>query len=596
MGHKKTWLTKFLVWRAKHISHRQFVAILSILVGFTSGVGAVILKNLTHFFQHLMEGKLVQYYHHAFYFVFPIIGLALVRIIIKYVIRQKVSHGIPSTLYAISKRKGIMNRYQMFGSILTAPITVGFGGSVGLEGPTVATGAAISSNISRALHLNHATRILLISCASAGALSSIFKAPIAAIVFAIEVFSLDLTLASLLPLLLASLSAIITSYFFFGNDALLPFTIVDDFTISDIPFYIVLGVFGGITSIYFYEAYTRIQKFFDKIESPIQKLMLGGVGIGVLLFLVPPLYGEGFDTMNNLVQGNTNAVLENNIFNMNLDNPWTVIVLLAGLVAFKIIASALTFGAGGVGGIFAPTLFMGSLMGNCVAKLINHLGIFKNLVSESNFTLVGMTGLMAGVLHAPLTAIFLIAEVTGGYELFIPLMLTAAIAYAITRYVHPHSVYAMQLARKGELITHNKDHAVLMFMEIEKVIEKNFTPVYPKMTLEEILHQVVTKSKRNIFPVINEKDASLLGIILMDDIRPIMFDQSLYQKVLATHIMQTPPNIIYLDSDKMADVMQKFQDSGAWNLPVIKNRKYEGFISKSKLLTAYRRELINYSQ
>ncbi|NDV42317.1 chloride channel protein [Flagellimonas sediminis] len=596
MGHKKSWLTKFLVWRAKHISHRQFVSILSILVGFTSGMGAVMLKNLTHFFQHLMEGKLVQYYHHAFYFVFPIIGLALVRIIIKYVIRNKVSHGIPSTLYAISKRKGIMARYQMFGSLLTAPITVGFGGSVGLEGPTVATGAAISSNIARALHLNHATRILLISCACAGALSSIFKAPIAAIVFAIEVFSLDLTLASLLPLLLASLSAIITSYFFFGDDALLPFKIVDGFTIADIPFYMILGLFGGITSIYFTEVYTRVQKFFDKLGSPIQKLMLGGVVIGVLVFLVPPLYGEGFDTMNNLVQGNTDAVLENNILNLDLNNGWAVIILLAGLVAFKIVASALTFGAGGVGGIFAPTLFMGSLMGNCVAKLINHLGIFKNMVSESNFTLVGMTGLMAGVLHAPLTAIFLIAEVTGGYELFIPLMLTAAISYALARYVHPHSVYAMELARKGELITHNKDHAVLMFMEMDKVIEKNFLPVYPKMNLGDIVHKVVTQSTRNIFPVIHEKKGTLLGIILMDDIRPIMFDQSMYDKVLATDVMQTPPSIIDLDVDKMADVMKKFQDSGAWNLPVVKDGKYEGFISKSKLLTAYRRELINYTQ
>ncbi|MEZ4810036.1 MAG: chloride channel protein [Allomuricauda sp.] len=596
MVHKKSWLTKFLVWRAKHISHTQFVAILSILVGFTSGMGAVVLKNLTHFFQHLMEGKLVQYYHHAFYFVFPIIGLTLVYLIIKYVIRKKVSHGIPSTLYAISKKKGIIPRYQMFGSLLTAPITVGFGGSVGLEGPTVATGAAVSSNIARMFHLNHATRILLISCASAGALSSIFKAPIAAIVFAIEVFSLDLTLASLLPLLLASLSAIITSYFFFGDDALLPFKIVDGFTISDVPFYIVLGVFGGITSIYFYEAYTRVQNMFDKLASPISKLLIGGIAIGILLFLVPPLYGEGFDAMNNLVQGNTHAVLEKNILNLDLDNAWVVIFLLAGLVAFKIIASAMTFGAGGVGGIFAPTLFMGSLMGNCVAKFINHLGIFKNVVSESNFTLVGMTGLMAGVLHAPLTAIFLIAEVTAGYELFIPLMLTAAISYALARYAHPHSVYAMQLARKGELITHNKDHAVLMLMEIDKVIEKNFLPVYPKMTLGEIVHKAVTKSNRNIFPVVGKKDGALLGIILLDDIRPIMFDQSLYDKVLASDVMQTPPNIIDLEKDKMADVMRKFQDSGAWNLPVLKQGKYEGFISKSKLLTAYRRELINYTQ
>ena len=408
---KKSWFTKFLIWRVKHISERKFIYILSILVGFTSGVAALILKNLTHFFQHLLEGNLVKYYHQAFYFAFPIIGLILVYLVIKYVIRHKLSHGIPSTLYAISKHKGIMRKYQMFGSLLTAPITVGFGGSVGLEGPTVATGAAISSNISRMFHMNQNNRNLLIGCAAAGAMSSIFKAPIAAIIFAIEVFSLDLTIASMLPLLLASISAVITSYFFFGDDILLPFKIEDTFKISDVPFFVILGLFAGLTSIYFTEVYERVQKLFDKISSPIKRLFIGGISIGILVYLIPPLYGEGFDVINSLVQGNPEKVLTNNILELDLTNVWMVIILLTGLVLFKIIASALTFGAGGVGGIFAPTLFMGSIMGNCIAKLINNCGLFNNPVSESNFTLVGMAGLMAGVLHAPLTAIFLIAEV-----------------------------------------------------------------------------------------------------------------------------------------------------------------------------------------
>ncbi|MCM4171802.1 CBS domain-containing protein [Arenibacter sp. TNZ] len=590
---KKSWLNNFLVWRAKHISQKQFIYLLSILVGFTSGIGAVVLKNLTHFFQHLLEGNLVRYYHNAFYFVFPIIGLTLVYLIIKYVIRNKVSHGIPSTLFAISKMKGIMRKYQMFGSILTAPITVGFGGSVGLEGPTVATGAAISSNISRMFHVNQTTRNLLIGCAAAGAMSSIFKAPIAAIIFAIEVFSLDLTIASMLPLLLASISGIITSYFFFGSDVLLPFKIEDDFIISDVPFFILLGLFAGLTSIYFTEVYERIQKIFDKIDSPIKRLLYGGVAIGVLIYLVPPLYGEGFDVINNLLLGNPEKVLENNIFHLDLTKVWVVIGLLAGLVFFKIIACALTFGAGGVGGIFAPTLFMGSIMGNCIAKVINSIGFFPYQVSESNFTLVGMAGLMAGVLHAPLTAIFLIAEVTGGYELFIPLMITSTISFSITKYVHPHSVYNMELGRKGELITHDKDHAVLTLMDIDKVIEDNFVPIYPEMNLGEIVQQAVVKSNRNIFPVIDKEDNTLLGIILLDDIRPIMFDQKLYKEVLASDVMNTPPEIIELDKDKMTDIMDKFQSSGAWNLPVIKDEKYIGFISKSKLLTAYRRKLIN---
>lgn len=587
---------RFLIWRAKHISHKQFVALLSILVGFTSGVGAVVLKNLTHFIQHIMEANLVKIYHHAFYFVFPIIGLALVYLIMKYVIRHKVSHGIPSTLYAISKRKGLMRRYQMFGSILTAPLTVGFGGSVGLEGPTVATGAAIGSNISKLFHMNQNTRNLLVSCAAAGAMSSIFKAPIAAIVFAIEVFSLDLTIASMMPLLLASLSAILTSYFFFGDDILLPFSIEDSFSLSDAPFYALLGVTAAFVSIYFTEVYDKIQSFFDKIDSTLKRLLIGGSLLGVLIYFIPPLYGEGFDVINNLIAGNPEKALENNIFHLELTNIWLVIGLLAGLVFFKIIASALTFGAGGVGGIFAPTLFMGSIMGNCFAKIVNYGGLTNHPVSESNFTLVGMAGLLAGVLHAPLTAIFLIAELTGGYDLFIPLMLTSAISFGITKHFNPHSVYTMELGRKGELITHDKDHAVLTLMDIDKVVESNFAKVTTTMNLGDIVTEAVVKSNRNIFPVIDEDSNKLKGIILLDDIRPIMFDQTLYKEVYASDVMQNPPEIIDIEKDRMTDIMKKFQDSNAWNLPVVRNEVYVGFISKSKLLTMYRRKLINITQ
>ncbi|GAL78770.1 putative chloride channel protein [Algibacter lectus] len=364
---KQTVLKQILIWRAKHISKKQFVYLLSIIIGFTAGMGAVVLKNLTHFIQHLLEAKLIKHYHHAFYFLFPILGLTLVYLGIKYIIRNKVSHGIPSTLYAISKRKAIMKPFQMFGSILTAPLTVGFGGSVGLEGPTVATGAALGSNIARMFHMNQTTRTLLVGCAAAGAMSSIFKAPIAAIIFAIEVFSLDLTIASMLPLLLASLSAILTSQFFFGDDVILPFRIEDKFYLSDAPFYILLGgVIAAFISIYFTEVYDRIQKLFDSLKSPIKKLIVGGTGIGLLVYLIPPLYGEGFDVINNLIVGTPEKSLENNIFGLDLSNIWNVVVLLIALMLFKIVASALTFGAGGVGGIFAPTLFMGSIMGGFV--------------------------------------------------------------------------------------------------------------------------------------------------------------------------------------------------------------------------------------
>ena len=400
----------------------------------------------------------------------------------------------------------------------------------------------------------------------------------------------------MLPLLLASLSAILTSYFFFGDDILLPFRVEDKFNVSHAPFYAILGVVAAITSIYFTSIYEKVQTLFSKIDSPIKRVIFGGVSIGVLVYFIPPLYGEGFDVINNLVAGNPEKALQNNFLNMDLSNIWIVISLLAGLVFFKIFASALTFGAGGVGGIFAPTLFMGSIMGNCIAKIINHCGLISNPISESNFTLVGMAGLLAGVLHAPLTAIFLIAELTGGYDLFIPLMITAAISFSITKYFNPHSVYTMELGRKGELITHDKDHAVLTLMDINKVIETNFISITTTMTLGEIVHEAVVKSNRNIFPVVSEKDRTLKGIILLDDIRPIMFDQTLYKEVLAHEVMQKPPEIIDVEKDKMTDIMKKFQDSSAWNLPVVENGIYIGFISKSKLLTAYRRQLINFTK
>lgn len=590
---KKSLLTKFFIWRLKHISHKQFVYILSIIVGFLSGVVAVVIKNLTHYIQLLLEGKLIKDYHNAFYFIFPLIGLLLTYLLIRYVIRNRITQGIPATLFAISKQKGIIKRQKMFASLITAPITVGFGGSVGLEGPTVATGAAISSNLSRMLHLNQATRTLLIGCAAAGAMSSLFKAPIAAIIFAIEVFSLDLTLVSLIPLLLASVSAIITSYFFQGNDILLPFSIQDEFVLKDIPFYILLGVVAGVVSIYFTKTYERLQIFFDKISSPVKRLIIGGLGIGVLVYFIPPLYGEGFDVINNLVQGNLGHVLENNFLQLDISNNWVIIGLLSGLVLFKVIASCFTFGSGGVGGIFAPTLFMGSIMGNCLARIINSLGFLNDPVSESNFTLIGMTGLMAGVLHAPLTAIFLIAEVTGGYELFIPLMIAAAISFSITKLYIPHSVYAMELGKKGELITHNKDHAVLTLMDLNKVVETNFIEIYPEMTLKMIVNHAIIHSKRNIFPVLDKESRTLEGIILLDDLRPVMFNKSLYKKIIARELMHKPAEIIDLDNDKMTEVMKKFQDTGAWNLPVTKDGKYYGIVSKSKLLTSYRRKLIH---
>jgi CIC family chloride channel protein len=411
------------------------------------------------------------------------------------------------------------------------------------------------------------------------------------VIFALEIFSLDLAFASMIPLLLASVSAVITSYFFLGDEVLFSYELQDKFMIEDLFFYIFLGVASAVSSVYFSKMYFWITGLFEKINSRINKLIIGGFFIGVILFFIPPLYGEGFDIINNLLKGNhLDVVSAMPFFQVVEENIWLIILLLAGVMIFKAVAMTVTFSAGGVGGIFIPTLVMGSALGNVYAKVVNNLGLPVH-ISESNFTLIGMTGLMAGVLHAPLTAIFLIADITGGYELFVPLMLVSAISFALTRYYVSNSIYTMELAKKGELFTHNKDKNVLIMMQKNKLIERDFVAIKPNYSLGEMLKKAVSKSNRNIFPVVNDNQ-EFLGILLLDDIRNIMFDQSMYEIVLVEELMHNAPNIIFYDEDNMEKIMTKFKESGAWNLPVIKNGKYHGFISKSKLLTAYRRLLL----
>jgi CIC family chloride channel protein len=587
----KSFFIKFLKWRYAHISNKQFITIASAIIGFMAGLGAVILKNFTHFIQHLLEGKFIKDIHQAFYFIFPILGLLIVIVFIKYIVKKKIGHGIPSTLYAISKQKGIMPSHQMWASIFTAPLTVGFGGSVGLEGPTVATGAALGSNFARMFHLNQTTRTLLIGAAAAGAMSSIFKAPIAAIVFAVEIFSLELTLASMVPLLLASITAILTSYFFLGDDVLLHFQLQEKFLLNDVFFYILLGVFTAGISVYFSKMYFFISDYFKRFKNPYKRLLIGGLLIGIIVYFVPPLFGEGYETINNILRGNVGNVVMKNIFNIQVGSIWTIIALLIGLVIFKVIAMSLTFSAGGIGGVFAPTLFTGSVTGFVFAMIINYSNILQHHLSLTNFAMVGMAGLMAGVLQAPLTAIFLIAEITGGYELFVPLMIVASISFLISKQFTPHNIYAEELAKKGELITHNKDKNVLMMLDVEKVIETDFITINPDMYLGEIVHNAIVNSSRNHFPVVGE-EGEFLGVIRLDDIRSIMFNTILYNKVKVADLAHGEPEIINLDKDTMEVVMAKFKTTSAWNLPVIKNGKYYGYISRSRLLTAYRRKLI----
>lgn len=583
-------LTQVTKWLEKSFSKQQLLILISAVVGLLSGLVAVVIKNLTYLIQSLLGGGYISNYHNAYYFLFPMVGLLLVYLFTKYILKKEIGQGISTTLYSISRRKGFMRKFQNYASIITAPITLGFGGSAGLEAPTVVSSAALSTSFSKFLNLTQASRTLMIGCAAAGAMSSIFQAPIAGIIFAIEIFSLDLTLVSMIPLLVASVSSILTSYFFFGSDIILHTQLGEAFQISDVPFYIALGIFTAFASITFTKVYIYTFKRFSSFENRINKIIVGGIILSGILFLVPQIYGEGYSTVNELLAGNHELVTENK-FLKGWSSTWVIIAFLILLVIFKMIATSVTIAAGGIGGIFAPVLFIGSMIGHCYALVINALGITKLPVSVSQYTLVGMAGLMAGVMHAPLTAIFLIAEITSGYSLFIPLMITAAISYVITSQFQPNSVYTMELAARGDLVTHNKDQAVLTLMDIHQVIEDNFKVLTDNMNLEQIVNEGVIKSKRNIYPVVDENHI-FKGIILLDDIRTIMFDKSLYHEMSVVDLMQKAPDVIELNDCRMNDIMKKFQETDAWNLPVVKDGKYVGFISKSKLLTAYRQKLI----
>ncbi len=586
----RKYIRQLLEWRASHIPKKQLIIILSMVVGFISGFVAVSLKNTTHFIQNLVQSGYFTDYFNFYYFVFPVIGI-IIALFIKSFFKGPVGEGIPSTLYAISKRNGLLKPYRMYASFLTSVFTVGFGGSVGLEGPTVGTGSAIGSNIGRLAHLNFKSRVLLISCATAGAIASIFNAPIAAIIFTIEIFGLDLTFSSLIPLLLASVSGAVTSIFFQGNDYLFHFNLIDDFRVSEVPYFVILGILTALCSVYFNKVYFAIDSFFSKMKSKTNKVVIGGGLLGLLIFIIPPLYGEGYETINAILDGDTDSILEQCFFIETGDSAYWILLMIFGLLMLKVFAASFTIGAGGVGGVFAPTLFIGSSLGYVFSRLINELQLGS--LATSHYALVGMAGLMAGVLHAPLTAIFMIAEITGGYQLFIPLMIVSATSFLVTRQIMPFSIYTRQLAQRGELITHDKDKAILTLLNLDAVIESNFKSVSPELSLGDLV-KVVSSSKRNLFPVLN-KEEELKGILLLDDFRNIMFDTDLYNTITVGQLMSPAPDAIER-TDTMDIVMKKFQKSNAWNLPVVTNGKYVGFVSKSQIFSVYRTKLIEFSE
>lgn len=587
----KLWLKKFLIWRVRNIKHQQFVLILAAITGVLSGLAAITVKNSAHFIINVLKSSIVYDYQAYLYFIYPLIGILLVILFIKYILRRPIGEGVPEALFAISKRSGFIKAHNMFSSIVSSALTVGFGGSAGLEGPSVATGTALGSNLGKLMHVNYKTRILLLACAAAGTMSAIFNAPIAAIIFALEILLLDLTLSSLLPLLISSASASIFSHFMMGGGTVFSVKLNYGFEVSDTLWYILLGIVCGFVSIYVIRVSNKIADYFKQFASPYKRWILAGSALGLLILVMPPLYGEGYEIINALLDGNGTKIISETFWSEYANIEALVLALILGLVFFKIIATSLTFAAGGIGGIFAPTLFMGSCLGFVFAATGNL--VLGTDLPLGIFALVGMAGLMAGILHAPLMAIFLIAEITSGYTLFVPLMIASSIAYLTSKYFQKHSIYTSKLTAKGELLTHHADKNVLTLLKLEKLVERNFQPVTKDMTLGELV-TVIAQSKRNVFPVLNE-EKELIGILSLDNIRTIMFDHTQYDTCTVADFMHSPLAVVDLDDD-MSEVMEKFRNSGLWNLAVLKDKKYEGFVSKSKLFSSYRSKLREFSQ
>jgi len=590
MSNRINIIARFHRWRLKNMSERSYITALSIVVGLLSGLAAVVIKNAVWLTQDVVNRLVTNEMHNYIYFALPLFGIFLTVIIVKYVIRKKVRHGIPNVLHSISQSKGRIRSHNLFSSVIASSLTVGFGGSVGLEGPTVATGTAYGSWLAKFFRLDYKNTILMLACASSGAMAAIFKAPIAAIVFSVEIIMIDLTVFSLVPLLLSSATAVVISYLFLGQNVLYPFDVKQVFTLADVPYYILLGILAGFVSVYFTKMYLFIGGIFEKMKKKGTRLLVGGVGLGILIFFFPSLYGEGYESINAGLAGDLEYLFNNSLFYDLREEYWAILILLVSVILLKIVATSLTFGAGGIGGIFAPTLFMGVNTGMLFAQVVNMLGLRQ--INTHNFALIGMAGLIAGVLHAPLTGIFLIADISGGYRLFVPLMITATFAYIIVRTFTTNSVYHIQLARRKELMTHDKDANALQMIEVKKLIEKDFEILSPEATLRD-LTLAISRNHRNLFPVV-DAGGMLVGMVKMDDVRSMIFDYDLYDKVKISELMYMPESFIN-PNDSMEIVANKFESSDRFNLAVIENGKYLGFISRARVFTKYRKQIIDVS-
>ena len=579
-------LLNFLIWRIKHIKNRHFTFILSAVIGGLAGLAAVVLKETVHAIQHYLLNSSYNEINKYLIYFYPLLGIIITVLITRYYWKEKLGHGITDILFAISQKSSIIQRGKMYSRMFTSAITVGLGGSVGLEAPIVVTGSAIGSNVGQLFHMDYKNRTILIGCGAAGAIAGIFNSPITGVIFSSEVILAGLGFATFIPLLIAAVCGSLVSLLLLGDDILFSFELRDPFIASDTLYFILLGIVCGLISVYFTRMMYYVDAKITKIKNYALRGLIGGLLLAFIIFLFPPIYGEGYNTIKLLLEGNESAMNFQSLFALDYSNPLIFVLFFVGIIFLKPIASSLTIESGGSGGIFAPSLFLGGVVGFLFAYAINYLSPAN--ISVSNFTLVGMCGVMSGVLHAPLTAIFLIAEITGGYTLFVPLMLVSAIAFSTISYFEKYSIYTKHLIERGEYIPHDKDKQLLSGMKLKNVVEKDLVTVKSDKKLNDLV-KAVRKSKRNIFPVLDEKE-KLVGIITLDDIRDIMFDEESRNEITINSIMRDPPAFIS-SRDSMQSVMNTFEITGAWNLPVIDDGKYIGFVSKSRIFNTYRTKL-----
>ncbi len=588
---------------------QRLIIILSLVIGTLSGLSAVLLKNMVFSFSEFLKNSLDIHSVNLIYFAFPLLGLSLTYVFVRYILKEKKLQGITRILHAISTKKSKLKKADTLSPVLGATLTVGAGGSVGLESPIVLSGSAIGSNLGQFFNLNYKTTTLLVGCGAAGATAGIFSAPVTAVLFALEILMIDLTTWSIIPLLISAVAGTAISWLLLRSGAAFDFTIMDPLVISDLPYFVLLGIFAGFISVYFARGTKKIEYWMElsslidwyydskkkkftvrrtrnKKWASVRRLLIGGVILGTLIFIFPPLYGEGYDALNMILTDRSHELANSSLFyNSSHDNIAYLILFLSLVMIVKVIAMAVTTGSGGVGGIFAPSLFMGGLSGYILAFLFN-LFPFCN-VSSKNFVMAGMAGVLSGVLHAPLTAVFLIIETTGGHGLFLPISLSSAFGFVISKYLEPHTIYTDRLAKRGELITHNKDQAVLVLLQTNDLIEKDFTVLRIDQTLGDLVSRF-PDSKRNIYPIVDENEI-FKGIIQLDDIRHLVFRSEFYDTIKIKDLVQPCESIPTYS--RMEQVMDMFETSGKWNLPITNNDKYIGFFSRSRVFSAYRNKL-----